>query len=87
MGKPCIVGCGDMTINAAAGRAQLGATAISEGDWITLDGDGGRLYLGRLETAVSRPEAELAEVESWRSQAHEHDARKHNAPQPHSAQV
>ena len=85
MGKPCIVGCGDMTIEATAGRAQLGASAILEGDWITIDGDGGRLYLGQLETAVSRPEAELAEVESWRS--HERDARTHKATQPHSVQV
>jgi pyruvate,orthophosphate dikinase len=85
MGKPCIVGCGDMTIDATSGRAQLGAAAISEGDWITIDGDGGRLYLGQLETAVSRPAAELAEVESWRS--HERDARTHKAPQPDSAQV
>jgi pyruvate, orthophosphate dikinase len=85
MGKPCIVGCGDMTIDTTAARAQLGASAISEGDWITIDGDGGKLYLGQLETAVSRPEAELAEVESWRS--HERDARMHKAPQPHSTQV
>jgi pyruvate, orthophosphate dikinase len=70
MGKPCIVGCGDMIVDVAADRAMLGGTAISGSDWITIDGDSGKLYLGRLETAVTRPEAELKEVESWRVQAH-----------------
>jgi pyruvate,orthophosphate dikinase len=67
MGKPCIVGCRDMTIDVAAKRAQLGKSAIAERDWITMDGDGGKIYLGRRETVVTRPEAELAEIASWRA--------------------
>jgi pyruvate,orthophosphate dikinase len=70
MGKPCIVGCSGMTIDLAADRAQLAGIAISAGDWITIDGDGGNLYVGRLETVVTRPEAELAEIASWRSGLH-----------------
>ena len=50
MGKPCIVGCGGMTIDVAADRAQLGGTTISASDWITIDGDSGNIYLGRCET-------------------------------------
>lgn len=65
MGKPCVVGCRDMAIDGAAKRGQLGKSAIAEGDWITIDGDGGRIYLGRRETVVTRPEAELAEIASW----------------------
>lgn len=76
MGKPCIVGCNGMVIAAAADRAQLAGTTIAESDWITIDGDSGKIYLGRLETAVSRPEAELAEVASWQPQEPE---RKHRA--------
>jgi pyruvate, orthophosphate dikinase len=67
MGKPCIVGCTDITIDAAAERAALGNSAILAGDWITIDGDGGRIYLGRRETVVKRPEAELAEIANWRT--------------------
>jgi pyruvate,orthophosphate dikinase len=67
MGKPCVVGCLDMVVDAAAKRAQLGKSAISEGDWITIEGEGGKVYLGRRETIVTRPEAELAEIASWRS--------------------
>ena len=69
MGKPCIVGCSNMTIDLAADRAQLADTTISGSDWITIDGDSGNIYPGRCETVVTRPEAELAEIASWRSQA------------------
>jgi pyruvate, orthophosphate dikinase len=69
MGKPCVVGCSGMTIELAADRAQLAGATISAGDWVTIDGDGGHIYLGRCETAVTRPEAELAEIAAWRSQA------------------
>jgi pyruvate,orthophosphate dikinase len=71
MGKPCIVGCGSMTIDVAADRAQLAGTTISGSDWITIDGDSGKIYLGQRETVVTRPEAELNEITGWRSQLHD----------------
>ena len=46
MGKPCVVGCSSMTVDAAADRAQLASTTISGSDWITIDGDRGNIYLG-----------------------------------------
>ena len=79
MGKPCIVGCSSMTIDLAADRARLAGTTISGSDWITIDGDAGNIYLGRLETVVTRPEAELAEIARWRSQASDDD---HDKPTP-----
>jgi pyruvate, orthophosphate dikinase len=71
MGKPCLVGCSGMTIDVAADRAQLAGVTVSESDWITIDGDRGNIYLGQHETVVTRPEVELAEIASWRSQAHD----------------
>jgi pyruvate,orthophosphate dikinase len=68
MGKPCIVGCETMTIDATTNRAQLASTTISEGDWVSVDGDSGGIYLGRREIIVERPDAELAEIERWRGQ-------------------
>ena len=69
MGKPCIVGCGSMTVDVAADRAQLAGTTISGSDWVTIDGTGGNIYLGRRDTVETRPEAELAEIAGWRSLA------------------
>jgi pyruvate,orthophosphate dikinase len=69
MAKPSIVGCGDMAIDPATNRARVGCASILEGDWVTIDGDSGNLYLGRLETVTTRPEKELAEIARWRARA------------------
>ncbi|QWG15988.1 pyruvate, phosphate dikinase [Bradyrhizobium sediminis] len=82
MGKPCVVGCSGMTIDGAADRAQLAGTTISGSDWITIDGDSGKLYLGRRETIATRPEAELAEIASWRSGTGDDHLRKSKAVPP-----
>jgi pyruvate, orthophosphate dikinase len=76
MGKPCVVGCGSMTVDVAADRAQLAGTTISGSDWVTIDGTSGNIYLGRRDTVETRPEAELAEIAGWRSQAAAHDGHK-----------
>jgi pyruvate,orthophosphate dikinase len=55
-----------MTVEVAAHCAQLAGSAIAEGDWITVDGHNGGIYLGRRDIVVERPEAELAEVARWR---------------------
>ena len=62
MEKPHIVGCRDIAMDIAANQARIGDVAICASDWVTIDGDSGHLYLGRLETVTTRPERELAEV-------------------------
>jgi len=69
MGKPCIVGCAGLSIDAGGHCAQLGSAAIKEGDWLSIDGETGAIYPGRCDVVTERPEAELAEVESWRRAA------------------
>ncbi|MGE5147921.1 MAG: PEP/pyruvate-binding domain-containing protein [Candidatus Eiseniibacteriota bacterium] len=71
MGKPCVVGCNELKIDFDARQAQLAGQVLSEGDWITIEGDAGSIYLGRGEIAERRPEAELAEIARWRSAADE----------------
>jgi pyruvate,orthophosphate dikinase len=72
MAKPCIVGCAGLTVDAASHRARLAGTAIEEGDWLSIDGETGAIYLGRCNVVAERPEAELAEIERWRSKPLEH---------------
>jgi phosphohistidine swiveling domain-containing protein len=85
MGKPCIVGCSGMAIDVVAGRAQLDRTTIAESDWLTVDGGSGRIYLGQLDTVESRPEKELAEIATWRSQAGDSHRKDATPPLPASA--
>ena len=65
MGKPCIVGCGALAIDGH--DAKLGAADLKEGDWLSIDGQTGAIYLGRCETVTERPDAALREVETWRT--------------------
>jgi pyruvate,orthophosphate dikinase len=67
LARPCVVGCSDLTIDVAGGRATLAGSVITNGDWITVDGDNGGIYLGRREIIIERPEAELAEIARWRA--------------------
>ncbi|WP_036256772.1 PEP/pyruvate-binding domain-containing protein [Methylocapsa acidiphila] len=78
MGKPCIVGCA-INFDASARKAQIGAAVIQEGDWLSIDGDAGAVYLGRGKIVEQRPDDELAEFARWRSGAH------HRAPRSEPA--
>ena len=82
MGKPCVVGCSGMKIDAPAGQAQLADTTISANDWITVDGDSGNLYVGRRETIATRPEQELSEIAAWRLQEGEGSHTPHKPRSP-----
>jgi pyruvate,orthophosphate dikinase len=69
LGKPCIVGCRELSIDVAGHCARLAEVEIKEGDWLSIDGEAAAIYLGRGNVVAERPEAELAEVESWRAAA------------------
>jgi pyruvate, orthophosphate dikinase len=81
LGRPCIVGCANMVVEPDADRARLGGTIVAGGDWVTIEGDSGRIHLGRGEIITTRPEAELAEVTRWQAEDHA----KPTATRRHSA--
>jgi pyruvate,orthophosphate dikinase len=67
LGKACLVGCAALTVTD--GGASLGEHPLRQGDWLSLDGQSGEVFLGKRDVVVERPEAELAEIERWRSTA------------------
>ena len=70
LGKACVVSCAGLEVDAAARRAEIDGRTIREGDWISVDGDTGDVFLGQREIVTERPEAELNEVAKWRAQAY-----------------
>ena len=46
MGKPCITGCNNIQIDYANRSFTCGTKVVKEGEWITIDGGQGELYLG-----------------------------------------
>jgi len=59
MGVPCVVGCGAIAINERAKFATVKAgdktVTIKEGDWVSIDGTTGGVYLGQAETQDADP--------------------------------
>jgi pyruvate,orthophosphate dikinase len=53
MGKCAIVGCQELRIEEGGRACSVGDVVIKEGDWITLDGATGRVFLGELPTVPS----------------------------------
>ena len=51
-GKPAVVGVNALDIDVAGRHASVGELIIQEGDWLSLDGSTGEVYLGQLETFV-----------------------------------
>ena len=70
LGKACVVGCAGLAVNSDAKAAKLDGDTIREGDWISVDGTTGEVFLAQREIVTARPEAELNEVAAWRAAAH-----------------
>ena len=69
MGKPCVVGCPSLSVEDSAHRARFAGQVVEEGDWLSVDGDSGNVFLGQREIITERPLTELDEVERWRASA------------------
>ena len=53
MGKCAVVGCKDIDVDVVHRRFTTSGSTIGEGEWITVDGATGRIYLGDLPTTPS----------------------------------
>ncbi len=53
MGKTCVVGAGEITVDAARGQIRAKSLEAKEGDWISIDGTTGEVLLGKLPTQPS----------------------------------
>lgn len=66
MGKVCLVGCAELSVDERKRRASLGGTIIEEGAALCLDGDAGTVYAGSPSITSKRPTALLRRVHEWR---------------------
>jgi len=67
IGKPCVAGCAALVIDYATKTARVDGVGFSEGEWISLDGTTGEVFIGALPTTQARFEdqAELQKVLEW----------------------
>jgi pyruvate,orthophosphate dikinase len=65
IGKPCVSGCGDILINPLDKSATIGGHKIVEGTVLTIDGTGGRVWLGEAPTKEPEMSEELDMILRW----------------------
>jgi pyruvate, orthophosphate dikinase len=67
IGKPCVAGCHELAIDYAKPAAEANGVTFAEGDWISVDGSTGEVFLGALPTVSARFEdqPELQTVLGW----------------------
>ena len=53
MGKCCVSGAGELIIDYKARTIRIGDTLIREGDWISLNGSTGEVYLGQVAVSYT----------------------------------
>ena len=66
-GKCCIVGCNELNISVEKKQLAIGDDIIKEGDWITMNGTLGVVYLGQLDLIPADPDKNLEykELMTW----------------------
>jgi pyruvate,orthophosphate dikinase len=66
MGKCCVAGAGDCTVDEAKKELRVKGKTFKQGDWISLDGTTGRVIDGKLKTIAAQPDdKELVKFMSW----------------------
>ncbi len=62
LGKVCLVGCPELDIDRGRRSCRTGSKTLTEGDFLSIDGNDGGIYAGKLEVVSERPERELAKI-------------------------
>ena len=66
MGKCCVAGAGDCTVDEAKKELRVKGKTFKQGDWISLDGTTGRVIEGKLKTLDAQPnDPDLVKFMGW----------------------
>ncbi len=65
MGKCCVVGCEGLHVDYASDSMRVGERTIRRGDWITIDGASGEVFLGEVATVEPELSDDFATLLGW----------------------
>lgn len=65
MGATGVVGAHEINVDYAAKVAHVNDSEIHEGDWVSVDGTTGNLYLGQINTTAAGVKGELSTLLDW----------------------
>jgi pyruvate, phosphate dikinase len=86
MGKCCVSGAGAININYKERTLEIDGVVLREGDYISLNGSTGEVYLGQVTTQPAKVTGDLAELMELCNKYTKLVVRT-NADTPHDAQV
>ncbi|MDO5519264.1 MAG: pyruvate, phosphate dikinase [bacterium] len=65
MGTACISGCGDVKIDEEAKEFTIAGQTVKEGDYISLDGSTGNIYIGDIPTVEASISGNFERIMEW----------------------
>jgi pyruvate,orthophosphate dikinase len=65
MGECCVSGCGDIKMDEANKKFELGGKTFVEGDYISIDGTTGNIYEGIIPTVDAQIAGEFGRIMAW----------------------
>lgn len=65
MGKPCVVGCGELIVDEKKKSLQVGENIYREGDILTIDGSTGDVFEGKVSTIEAESGEEFKTLMAW----------------------
>jgi phosphoenolpyruvate synthase/pyruvate phosphate dikinase len=65
MGKPCVAGCGSISIEYKNQLFRVGDVVVKRGDLLTIDGASGEVILGHVPTINSQVDQYFTELMKW----------------------
>ncbi len=86
MGKPCVAGSGDITIDMKQKLFTVNGYTIKEGDMISIDGSTGEVILGEVKLIQPGVTGDMDLILSWADEVRTLKVRT-NADTPHDAEV
>ncbi|MFN2376625.1 MAG: pyruvate, phosphate dikinase [Candidatus Binatia bacterium] len=86
MGKCCVVGCEQLRIDYKAGSMTANGKTVKDGEWITLDGATGSVYIGQVPTSQAKVSGDFNKLMGWADKVRRLAVRT-NADTPHDAKV
>ena len=86
MGKTCVCGASDLNIDYSQQQFTVNGTVVTKGEWITVDGSTGRVFLGQVKTIQPELRQDFYELMSWADKFRRLRVRS-NADTPRDAKV
>jgi pyruvate,orthophosphate dikinase len=68
MGKTCVSGANAINVDYSQQQFTVDNTVVTKGDWITVDGSTGRVFLGQVPTIQPTLESDFYKLMTWADQ-------------------